>query len=535
MNRKTTKKALFSSVVALVLCFTTLLGTTFAWFTDTAKSAVNTIQAGTLDIALVDANGASLEGQTLGWVAADGRSQDNILWEPGCTYNTQAFYLKNNGNLALKYEIAINGITGDAKLLEAIDWTITVNNVETDLEELNGYLLANETTDAIVISGHMKEEAGNEYQGLSVENISITVLATQHTYEKDSFNDAYDKDATYPEIWDGTADISWYAENPDATEYTISTAEDLAALAAIVNGTVVSPVTTFATNSNNTIQDSFKGVTFILESDIDLQNIPWTSIGNWDNTFEGTFDGNGHVISNLYINEPTVEGVGLFGVAQNSTIKNVRIHNVDVVGYSMVGSVVGSPYVGCTISNCHVTGSVSLIADWAYVGGIASYGYVDIDNCSVIASGTGIITSNTRNAVGGIMAWLLENGNSITNCEVKNLNLTGWTNVGSIAGFVHYNNEISNCKAENIVLNKTRVDGNPGIGCLTGGWCYGENKTITIRNIELNNITLNGTHKAYDFEHRELYGSEYYGATTDIFVQDNVTVKNVTNNLTVNN
>ena len=207
MNSTTTKRALFSSVVALLLCFTMLLGTTFAWFTDTATSAVNTIQAGTLDIALVDATGASLEGQTLGWVAADSRSQDNILWEPGCTYNTQAFYLKNNGNLALKYEIAINGITGDAKLLEVIEWTITVGGVETVLEDLKGELLANETTGAIVISGHMKEEAGNEYQGLKIEDVSISVVATQHTYENDSFGNDYDANATYPVLVSTAAEL----------------------------------------------------------------------------------------------------------------------------------------------------------------------------------------------------------------------------------------------------------------------------------------------------------------------------------------
>ena len=62
-NRKTTKRALFSSVVALLLCFTMLLGTTFAWFTDTASTGVNTIQAGTLQVALQDSVGNSLEGQ----------------------------------------------------------------------------------------------------------------------------------------------------------------------------------------------------------------------------------------------------------------------------------------------------------------------------------------------------------------------------------------------------------------------------------------------------------------------------------------
>ena len=122
-NTRTTKRALLSSVMAMLICITMLIGTTFAWFTDSASTAVNKIQAGTLDVQLLDEQGNSLEGQTLGWVAADGRAQDEILWEPGCTYNTQQFYIENNGNLNLKFKFSVSGITGDAKLLEVLDFT----------------------------------------------------------------------------------------------------------------------------------------------------------------------------------------------------------------------------------------------------------------------------------------------------------------------------------------------------------------------------------------------------------------------------
>ena len=76
---KQTKSALFSSVVALLLCFTMLLGTTFAWFTDNASSSVNKIQAGKLDIQLLDESGNSLEGQTLSWQKAAGHEQGFLL------------------------------------------------------------------------------------------------------------------------------------------------------------------------------------------------------------------------------------------------------------------------------------------------------------------------------------------------------------------------------------------------------------------------------------------------------------------------
>lgn len=190
---KSTKRALLTSALALLMCVSMLIGSTFAWFTDSVTSAGNTIQSGTLKVDLVDAQGNSLEGKVLEFVDQD----ENDLWEPGCTYNLQEVYVANKGNLALKYEIVINGIDGNAKLLEAIEWTVTVDGTTTELADLKGYLLAGETSKAIVLSGHMKKEAGNEYQGLTAEGISIAVFATQYTHESDSFNNQYDANAEY--------------------------------------------------------------------------------------------------------------------------------------------------------------------------------------------------------------------------------------------------------------------------------------------------------------------------------------------------
>ena len=122
-----TKRALGFSVLAMLLCVAMLAGTTFAWFTDTASTAVNKIQAGTLDIQLLDAADNSLEGQTLAWQKAAGAGAEEVLWEPGCTYNTQQFYIKNNGNLNLKFKFSVSGIMGDAKLLEVLDFTAMAN------------------------------------------------------------------------------------------------------------------------------------------------------------------------------------------------------------------------------------------------------------------------------------------------------------------------------------------------------------------------------------------------------------------------
>ena len=194
-NKKTTKRALLSSVMAIVLCLAMLIGTTFAWFTDSASTAVNKIQAGTLDVQLLDENGNPLEGQTLAWQKAAGHESEEVLWEPGCTYKLQPIVIKNNGNLALKYKIVITGIQGDAELNEAIEWTITNTSATTALDA--DHPLAAGASDTLTISGHMKESAGNEYQGLSIAGIAITVVATQDTVEHDSNDNQYDKNAEY--------------------------------------------------------------------------------------------------------------------------------------------------------------------------------------------------------------------------------------------------------------------------------------------------------------------------------------------------
>ena len=193
-NRKSTKRALLGSIMAMVLCLAMLVGATFAWFTDTASTGVNKIQAGNLDVQLVDENGNSLEGKTLEFKkAANAAEGEAVLWEPGCTYELPAVYVKNNGNLALKYKVTITGIKGSAKLNEVIDWTINDADLSADHS-----LAAGATSEALTIKGHMQESAGNDYMNESIDGISITVVATQDTVESDSFGTQYDKDAEYP-------------------------------------------------------------------------------------------------------------------------------------------------------------------------------------------------------------------------------------------------------------------------------------------------------------------------------------------------
>ena len=199
-NRKSTKRALLGSVMAMVLCLAMLVGATFAWFTDTASTGVNKIQAGNLDIEIQDKDGKPVTN--LNWVAADGRAQEAILWEPGCTYELTPFQIVNNGNLALKYKIVVTGLEGDSGLLKVITFTYkTADGATFDIHQ-EGHLTAKGTdkasTGLITLTGKMDTTAGNDYMGKELKNITITVTATQDTVESDSFNNQYDKNATYP-------------------------------------------------------------------------------------------------------------------------------------------------------------------------------------------------------------------------------------------------------------------------------------------------------------------------------------------------
>ena len=204
-NRKSTKRALLGSVMAMVLCLAMLIGATFAWFTDTVSTGVNKIQAGNLDIEIQDENGNAIKN--LAWKTQEGTAFDeeqNPLWEPGCTYELTPFQIVNKGNLALKYKIVVTGLEGDSGLLKVITFTYkTADGAAFDINQ-EGHLTAKGTAKAstglITLTGTMATTAGNDYMGKELKNITITVVATQDTVESDSFNNTYDANATYPVV-----------------------------------------------------------------------------------------------------------------------------------------------------------------------------------------------------------------------------------------------------------------------------------------------------------------------------------------------
>ncbi len=215
---KSTKRALLMSALALLMCVSMLIGSTYAWFTDSVTSANNKIVAGNLDVGLYlwTAAGEKVEitdesAPIFGAGSIAQNKNAETLWEPG---KTQVAYLsiKNNGTLDLKYKVAINvedvakdlykameyAIVPDATFGEVTSWTggktVTTGINATDA---NDVALKKGEEHFFALSIHMQEEAGNEYMNGQV-NFDIKVLAGQLTSEEDSFGPDYDKLASYP-------------------------------------------------------------------------------------------------------------------------------------------------------------------------------------------------------------------------------------------------------------------------------------------------------------------------------------------------
>ena len=173
-NQKATKRALLTSVMALVMCVVMLVGTTFAWFTDTASTGVNKIQAGNLDIELqmkdndgkwVNAEGKILPFLVEGEIPAEGTK---ILWEPGCTYFVTQIRVLNKGNLAVKFEYVPEALGVTGKLAEVLEFRAKTfdeaGNENPDINIEPEVLKPGEASPAWSFGYHMLETAGNEYQ-----------------------------------------------------------------------------------------------------------------------------------------------------------------------------------------------------------------------------------------------------------------------------------------------------------------------------------------------------------------------------------
>ena len=464
MKKFSSKRALLLSVLSMVICVSMLIGSTFAWFTDSATANVNTIKSGDLDVEIVKADGSELTG-ALKWVAKDGREQDKILWEPGCEYNLESFKIKNAGDLALKYKVVISGLTGDAELLKAIDFTVKVGDAApVALEGWDGKLLpagAEKTeitqdadigeTALITITGTMKTTAGNDYRGLSLEGISITVYATQLAHEFDSKGNTYDENAKYPS---GVTIIGLDGTYDNLTAASKAWRESKG---------VVTSGNTFGMNSLGTVDS----LTWIISGETEIGDGEGV-IGN--NGAGQSILGGGYFTPSVTVNKVIVKGVNDAKIAKtgdsyliSAAGKNVVYENITFVDTVRIDS---NP-ANLIFRNCKFEAGLRIPHS-------ATGANVTIENCTFTgyeSSGYAIF------AQGNMMASFNITGNEISGCQ-RGINVQAGNNaVVTISG-----NTIKNIAGK------------------TDGFTYGaaiqmtSAKTFTVTGNTISDVAVNALH-----------------------------------------
>ena len=361
-SSKSTKRALLTSALALLMCVTMLVGATFAWFTDTASTGVNKIQAGNLDIKVeyrttADGNWKTLDNAT------DLFGAEGTLFEPGHTRVVE-LRITNAGNLALKYKIGMNVVSETAgtnkdgnpyKLSDYLKVATTsiqqynpTDQISSLMERLifqkgdfgmwtardfanfelktdsngNVHALQPGAAQILGIKVYMPETVGNEANAISTEkaasiNFGLNVVATQYTVESDSYGTQYDKDA------------------PLDFE-PVSTADELKAAAANgKNVQLTQDVTlTDALTFNNAVTIDLNGKTLTSS----LNSAGYSLVARADATIvNGTYKGTGTArgiaaCGNLKMRNVTVDVAGQVGVACSAADRQYTIEDSTIKG-----------------------------------------------------------------------------------------------------------------------------------------------------------------------------------------------------------
>lgn len=416
-NSKSTKRALLASVLSIAICLTMLIGSTFAWFTDSVSVSGNKIVSGKLDIKLYKIEPQDSYANENEWVwenITDSKAPafDYANWEPGYVQAVN-LRIENAGTLAAKIKVNLVATAELSALADVIDvymsygpfvktergnWIKENQKLGTLREVIEGGMGLNipSTAEDVILPQEvagirdgmsecyacfafkMQETAGNEYQEMELGTFDIRVLATQATVEEDSFDEQYDKDAEY-----------------------IKPMSDISNLLKLFNDAAVGT----------------EDVVIDLTEDFDGTN--WTAIDSqgYSGVKNVTINGNGHTIYNMH--SPLLTG----SFAGDGT---VTINDLNIEGANMTLAKIGNLGVGAfvcysdasggiTLNNCHLKNSYIECTN-GYAGGLIGYSSspITVSNCSVINSS--VIGGNSSGAICGQFA----NPATVSDCKVEN-------------------------------------------------------------------------------------------------------------------
>lgn len=486
-KKKSTKRALISSLLILAMCFTMLAGTTFAWFTDSVTSTGNIIKSGKLDVSLKWADGKEDPAAATWKDASTGAIFNYDLWEPGYV-EVRHIQIKNEGNLALKYKVQISANGEVSALADVIDVyymdpAVQVANraalaAATPMATLKDALAGMATTasgelvpvgkegnglkssETITIALKMRETAGNEYQNLSIgTDFSIQLLATQYTYEPDSFDDQYDAAAEFPVASQGEFETALAAAAQStepatvvlsAGDYTIpagTTIENLTIEGK--EGTVVDTIN-ISSGANTTLKNfTAEGVTFESSHGDTWKGILSTPTTLEDATFKNcTFSTEGEARKNniydarmkgdVVFDECTIYG-DVYGINFGHVDGTLTIKNSEVTGWNSFGgaTVAGDPSK-VVIENCNFHQS-----DY---NKLRFYQNAEVKNCTFDTEFFDPSVSQVYGSFeGGIDAATSGISVTLTGCKIKNVGTGALTNLyDNYVGYVKNCTGISN-------------------------------------------------------------------------------------------
>lgn len=399
------KKKLLSSLLSLVLCFTLVVGSTYALFTSESKVNI-AVSSGTVNVV---ASVKDVELYSMGVKQTDkfengGTATVNggNLALNGVTAGDKAIVtiaMENKSDVTINYHIETE-IVGDLAPMLDVKKIVDENGADkyVALESKTSWaeLSAGQSIDDLRISIELPVENEDANGIETTTNISIKVIAQQ---------------GNAPIPWDGkSVDTSWFDNAPDGTtEFKIESATALAGLAELVDSDAIeNKIAGYSANINaadalangeiEKLPVTEEDLTFTLTTDVDLDGKLFEPIGSYrhDKAFKGTFDGNGNTISNMSQNTWELDngyyygdlGLGLFGLVEDATIKNLKMDGASISGESAIcGIVAATAYGDCTFENITVSNSKG--ADYQYyAGGIVGWASGDHQyiNCNIEAS-----------------------------------------------------------------------------------------------------------------------------------------------------